>query len=379
MSSSRTSLRCFDPLRSVRVRWVSAGLASGLLLGPAKAAAQPAAPAAYSAPPQVQLKYGAGAGCPSQTAFVNEIGARIRRPIEWVATNPNILIVVTLGQADDHATGKLEVTQRAMEPTRREFIANTCAEVGSALALVTALTLDPNARTEALAAEPTGSDASAAAADPPTPATVLPPPASAPPPTAPSPSTPVLKPPPEPAPPPTRDFEGWVGPAVGASLGYAPTPLVTVGLSLGARLRVSRALSPSLQLTPAWGKTGSTGPAAAGGSFAWTMARLEACPTQFRLAGLALAACAAAELGRLSARGSASQVVPVTAERWWFAAGVAASLHFAVGHWYTRLGAQALFPATRDEFVFRDPDQHVHEASALVYGTSLGFGFQFGS
>jgi hypothetical protein len=351
---------------------------SALLLAPANVSAQPAPPP-YRARQQVQLQYAAGAGCPSQSAFVNEVGARIRRPIEWVASNPTTLIVVTLGQADDHATGKLEVTRHATEPTRREFIASSCAEVGSALALVTALTLDPNARTEPLLRPPVGSAASSAAA----PVTVFPSPISVPPLAAqPSASAPLAATPPaEPAPAPRGNYAvGWLGPAAGASVGYAPKPLVTFGLALGARLHVSRGLSPSLQLTPFWGKTGSTGPSAAGGSFAWTMARLEACPTQFQLAAsLALAGCAAAEAGRLSARGSANQIIPVTAERWWFAAGVTASLHFTLGHWFTRLGAQALFPATRDDFVFRDPNQHIHEASAVVYGASLGLGFQFGS
>jgi hypothetical protein len=308
---------------------------------------------------------------------VNEVGARIRRPIEWVAANPTTLIVVTLGEADDHATGKLEVTRSAAEPTRREFIASTCAEVGSALALVTALTLDPNARTEPLTAGATVSAASAA--ETPTPVTVFPAAASAPPPFIPTPSPSTPTPPAAAAAPATNQVVGWVGPALGASVGYAPEPLITAGLSLGARVRVSRQLSPSLQLTPLWGKTGSTGPAATGGSFAWTMARLEACPTQFQLAApLVLATCAAAEAGRLSARGSATRIVPDTAERWWFAAGVAASLHFAAGSWFTRVGAQALFPATRDEFVFRSPDQHIHKASAVVFGASLGLGFQFG-
>jgi hypothetical protein len=350
---------------------------SAFVFASANAAAQSASPAATNAPQQVQLQYAAGAGCPSQSAFVNEVGARVRRPIEWVAANPSTLIVVTLGQIDDHATGKLEVTRHATEPTRREFIASTCAEVGSALALVTALTLDPNARTEPLPTAPNGSASSASAM----PVTAVPSPVDASTPAAPLASAntqPAATPAVEPAP--KANLVAWLGPAAGASVGYAPTPLVTVGLALGARLHVSRGLSPSLQLTPLWGKTGSTGPSAAGGSFAWTMARLEACPTQFQLAAsLALAGCAAAEAGRLSARGAADQIIPVSAERWWFAAGVTASLHFTVGHWFTRLGAQAFFPATRDTFVFRDPDQLIHRANAAVYGASLGLGFQFGS
>jgi hypothetical protein len=110
------------------------------------------------------------------------------------------------------------------------------------------------------------------------------------------------------------------------------------------------------------------------------MARLEACPTQLRVATpLTLEGCLAAEAGRLSARGDAEQIEePVTADRWWVAAGAALALHFSAGRWFTRLGAQALFPATRDEFVFRNPDQSVHQAGVLTYGANLGLGFELG-
>jgi len=357
---------------------LSCGLMSGLLLAPAPAAGQQATAAPTSAPEQVQLRYSAGAGCPTEAAFVNEVGARIRRPLEWVSANPTTLIVVTLDQISDHATGKLEVTRSAAQPTRREFIASTCAEVGSALALVTALALDPNARTEALPAASASSTASAF--EGPTPAEPTPAPVEAV-------TLPVLparrETPPAAEPPPERPsratYVAWVGPTAGVSLGYAPEPLVTLGLTLGAQRRVARGLSPSLQLTPLWGKTGTTGPDADSGAFAWAMARLEACPTQLPLsADLAFVPCAAAEVGRLSARGTASQITPVAAERWWFAAGVAASLHFAVGHFFARLGTQALFPATRDEFVFTDPEQLVHRATVVVWGANLGLGFQLG-
>jgi hypothetical protein len=109
------------------------------------------------------------------------------------------------------------------------------------------------------------------------------------------------------------------------------------------------------------------------------MARLEACPTLFQVArSLALVPCAAGEVGRLSARGSASNIVPISAERWWVAAGITAALHLRQGPWFARLGAYALFPAIRDKFVFQDPDQDIHRPSALVSGASLGLGFEFG-
>lgn len=364
--------------RRACLRMGARGAVSVLLLVAGQAHGQATEQASNGAPEQVQLSYSAGAGCPTQAAFVNEVGARIRRPLEWVSQNPTTLIVVTLGQTDEHASGKLEVTRRGGEPTRREFIASTCAEVGSALALVTALTLDPNARTEALPSSAASS--LVGAAETPALAETQPAPVETPPPAPPAPRRePARSEAAPPVPPPRAAYVAWLGPLAGVSIGYAPEPLVSLGLTVGAQRRVSHGLSPSVQLTPSWGKTGTTGPTAAAGSFAWAMARLEACPTELRLAApLAVAACAAVEAGRLSARGSPSRITPVAAERWWFAAGASASLHFSVGHFFTRLGAHALFPATRDEFVFTGPERHVHEADTVVYGANLGLGFQFG-
>jgi hypothetical protein len=287
-------------------------------------------------------------------------------------------MVVTIERSADQVTGALEVVGLDAEATRREFSAGTCEEVSSALALVAALTLDPNARTEALLPRA----ATASQQDFP----VAPAPAAAPAPVEAAVTLPVASPAaPTPSVPPNRPREpsrylAWLGPSVGAAGGYAPQPLMNVGFVLGGRRLVS-GLSPGLQLTALWGKTGTTGPSAADGSFAWSLGRIEACPLRLQLdARLALEPCVAAEVGRLSARGAATQVdEPVTAERWWFAAGGTLALHVSLPHFFFRFAALGLVPATRDEFVFREPDRTVHQASPLVYGASLGLGFQFGT
>jgi hypothetical protein len=342
----------------------------------APAIAQSALPPAV-APEQVLLRYAAGAGCPSQPAFVNEVASRVRRPIEWVTVHPSTEIVITIGQTGDHATGTLEIITRSGEPTRREFVASNCSEIGAALALVAALTLDPNARTEPLVSAAPGSPV---APEPPV-ETVAPPrePEVAPAPTAPRPVASPLAPPVARRSEPSARYVAWLGPAVGVGLGYASEPLVTWGVSLGARSAVRSGFSPSFQLTPMWGKTGSTGPAAPDGTFAWAMARLAACPAELRpVPALSLEACAAGEVGRVAARGDAPTVEPVAVDRWWLAAGANLALHFSLGSLFGRVETQALFPATRDQFVFHDPDRRIHQAGVLVYGASLGVGVELG-
>ncbi len=346
---------------------------------PVGVVAQPAAvpssaPTATAAPQQVSLHYLDEPGCPSEAEFVDEVTARVRRPVEWSKSGAAVQMVVIVRHTGEHADGTLEVVQRSTPPTRREFTSGSCAEVGSALALVAALTLDPNARTEQLPARAPSSAPSAPAADAAPASEVAPSPAPGPKPAtppAPAATTPVLARSP--------GYVAWLGPAATVSVGYASEPLVALGLSLGVR-SAGRGFSPGFQLTPLWGKTGATGPEAAGGTFSWAMGRLDACPVRLAVARpIAFEPCAVAEIGRLSARGAAAGITSVDPERWWFAAGATLSLHFDLGSWFVRLGTFALFPATRDEFVFHNPNRTIHQASWLVVGAGLGLGFQFGS
>jgi hypothetical protein len=344
---------------------------------PAPVLAEPAVTSPTgTAASQVSLHYLGDPGCPEETEFVYEVTARVRRTVQWSKAGAAVQMVVIIRQVGDHASGTLEVVQRGTEPTRREFTAASCAEVGSALALVAALALDPNARTEQLPVHAL----SAAPSTEPSPAPLLPPPSQPlplpSPPPAPSPAPPA---PPVPPPSPRDRYLVWLGPTAMAAAGYAAEPLVAVGLSLGAR-SVRPGFSPGFQLTPLWGKTGTTGPDASGGTFAWAMGRLEGCPLRVALAPpLSFEPCVAAELGAVSAGGASQGIVPVIVDRWWLAAGATWSLHLGLGSWFVRLGGSAMFPLTRDEFVFHDPDRSIHQASPVVVGGTLGLGFQFGS
>jgi hypothetical protein len=173
-------------------------------------------------------------------------------------------------------------------------------------------------------------------------------------------------------------YLAWIGPVAGVVAGQAPQALGLFGLALGGRAVTGTALSPSLQLTPLWGKTGVTGPLASGGEFAWAVGRLEGCPVSLVLSASArLDPCLALEVGRLTARG-ADVDVPVSAERWWVAPGTTLSLHLGFRGWFVRAGGMALFPATRDEFVFRQPNRTVHQADPGIFGVNVSFGIQLG-
>src|SRR4051812_8691813 len=106
-------------------------LALVLVTLPAPVLAQPAAAApASTAPPQVSLHYLGDPGCPNEVEFVDEVTARVRRTVQWSKSGAAVQMVVIIRRAGDHASGTLEVVQRATEPTRREFTSGSCAEVG---------------------------------------------------------------------------------------------------------------------------------------------------------------------------------------------------------------------------------------------------------
>src|SRR3954464_1582613 len=148
-----------DPLTmsnlGLRLACLLLTLPTAVVAQPAEApppAAPASGPAATAPPQQVSLHYLGEPGCPSEAEFIAEVTARVRLPMQWSAAGAAVQMVVIVRRAGEHANGTVEVVRRSTEPTRREFTANSCAEVGSALALVAALTLDPNARTEQLPA-----------------------------------------------------------------------------------------------------------------------------------------------------------------------------------------------------------------------------------
>jgi len=301
-------------------------------------------------PEVVRLRYSATTECPSEVAFSGEVKARIRKPVTWTATLPARDITVTIQVANDRARGDLDIVETSGERTARSIAADTCAEVASGLALVVALALDPNARTEPLA-QSTAPPPSPAA--PPLPAKVEPP-------------RPVRERP-------VRFFAGLAG---GVGGGYAPVANIVAGALLGVRLETDSAFAPSLYLTPSWGKTGVTGPEAAEAKFSWLLVRIDACPLRFRAStSLAFWGCASSELGNVNARGTAI-ANPDEQDRLWADLGPGLRGRLALGSWFLDVGGAALFTLTQHRFFFApdSPDSTVHQTGPVVFGGTLALG-----
>lgn len=93
------------------------------------------------------VDYEAPASCPAREEFIREIQAR--SPIAvlpGLGQAPDVVVVVRLASDKKGFRGELELTA-GLVSKERKLTSGTCKEVVSALALVTALAIDPNAET----------------------------------------------------------------------------------------------------------------------------------------------------------------------------------------------------------------------------------------
>ncbi len=126
------------------------------------------------------LQYRTQEGCPNESAFVAEIAARTARAVRKSPGPRTTLADVELRFEGDIASGTVTFRQPEGSNYSRSVRAPTCAEVAAALALVVALTLDPEASIPPVASPP---PTAPSAPVPPPPAFTIP---SAPLPSAPS-------------------------------------------------------------------------------------------------------------------------------------------------------------------------------------------------
>src|SRR5687767_3601668 len=124
------------------IRWAeSAGALVLVLLSSRSGAAEPL--------PGVHFEYRAPPGCPTQSEFVSELRARTTRFVEVEAARAARIVNVTIAQNDDGPfSGEVEMretAEAAPRALRRSVQANLCAELVSAVAVVIAIALDPDA------------------------------------------------------------------------------------------------------------------------------------------------------------------------------------------------------------------------------------------
>jgi hypothetical protein len=324
---------------------------------------------ASAAPPDetepIRLEYTAPSGCPDANEFGRRVFGRTskaRAAEEAEAARTFVVLIETSGA---ETQGSLVVREDGMSTLARRVSGKNCDEVSRALALATALAIDPEAAIET--PEPIPSDAGTAGAG----AT-----SSAPDATQETPKPPIDTPPPDKTPT-TAESERIAllfGPS--AAFGLAPNPTfgASVGLEWNSPIARSSAFGGEFVfLTGAKNEV-----AGAKSSFVFAFARPYACPVGVPLGtNVGLLPCVAVALGAVVASGSELEN-PEKETRFWATGELALRLDIAFSEdWFMDLAGGAIFPFTRYQFVFRTPETAIYDIPAVAAGVGLRVGRRF--
>jgi hypothetical protein len=256
----------------------------------------------------IAVRYEAPPSCPDAAAFVGQITARTSRFEQARPGDAARSFAVEVIEDGAEARGRLTIRERDGTTSSREVPKAACAEVVAALALIAAITIDPEARTDA------------------------PPPAPAAPPSAPARPAPAAPPrtssPAPPATPRTTPSPARLRPGAGAhfAIASAVAPDIALGFEGFAELRLDRAsvLSPSVRLSAIYAQSGATENSVGAARFRWIAGRLGVCPLRFpspRAARAGVSPCAVIDAGALVAAGERA-LDARTETRAWFAPGL---------------------------------------------------------
>lgn len=307
------------------------------------------------------LTYVVPAACPSQESFEAAVLARTPLARFGESSQARRRFAIDASAADGRFTASLQVASRDGSVADRHVEGDTCTEVIDALALVTALAIDPNARTAPLAA----------AAQPAVSALPAPPASSA---VAAEPR----------AKPPSREraasagarWEPSVGVAATATGGITPTVLFGVAAHAAIERDVAAWWAPSVRLTLQAGRTFEG--AGASADFALGVAGLDVCPSAIQGSAFSFRPCVGATAGILHARGITVST-PSSADPFWLDLRGSGRLRWspAGGRVFVELEAGARVPVTRPTFVFRTPRIVVHEVASIAPEAGIGMGLRF--
>lgn len=349
--------------------------------------------------PHLRISYEAHEGCPSAEAFLRELLARTSRARAAAPDEAALEVRVHITRSGGASRGRITLG-REERARVREVGGSTCAEVVAALALITALRIDPTASLapQLQAAEPSSSEVpdpagaasaaagSAAAANPAGAAALAGGDAARPasPPRAALPARPAspaaVAPRSPPPPPPRLEERRWtLGLQASAATGVAPEVLLGGGAFL--ELRADLGVSASLRVAAEMAASGAVDAGPGGARFTRGIGRLDACADLLRPARwLALAPCAGAEAGFLHGSGLVGativEVNEVTVP--WASLGLLARVTVSPGA-LVRVDVQGgpQFSLVRRSFVFESPAQLIHEVPAVTWTLHLGAGLSF--
>lgn len=325
----------------------------------------------------LRVDYRREGACPDGDAFFGAVRARTEKARPATSGEAARTLKVTVAEEARGSRGTLAIVAAdgASSTSVREVRAATCDDVVSALALVAALAIDPEARTTPVALAPAPSSSALFAPDagvndaapPPAPSASVS--SSARPPNVPAPPPTPSAPPPREAPEPAPDKPVSLGVEVGLGAEGSTVLATRPAFSLLLGLDVARdsLFSPALTLRASRSLAGTAATSAGSASFVFSNVALEPCPVRFRLTeGVALLPCARLAIGYVDAAGS-SITTPSSATRLWGDVGAHARLSLAISRFLSLdFNGGLRVPLSRDRY-YVEPDATLYEIPAVLF------------
>jgi len=301
----------------------------------------------------VRLAWDAPPGCPERSRFEAEVRARTSAARFTDASDQVRRFEVDIARSGDRWVGALQIEGPDSASSRREFDGDACDEVVSALALLTALAIDPNASSapaDDLVLAPAEPQPLASAAP-------IPPP--------PVPARPVEPPSRRPATLPSTPWHMAVGPEALLATRVGPQSMPALGLFAEVWQPRDRGLIHGYRvaLSAAWSSSDEA-------RWQWYQARVRACPLRTGWGSVvAVRGCAGIDAGVVHGEG-VSVAEPRTATRPWLGAGTEAGLVIGDGPYFAGVGAGLVVPLTRYRYRFDRPTIELHETPP--FGLTVG-------
>jgi hypothetical protein len=286
----------------------------------------------------IAVDYDAPPACPSVDAFFAEVLARTPKARRASAPSGVRTFSVLLTTGTDESLGRLFIRAPDGTESERDVAGDTCAEVVSALALMTALAVDPQASTQAVA---------------PTPA-----------------------PAPAPAPSPAPSWHLALTFDASVEDGVSARPLFGAPIALEGLAPSGALPSPSFRLAFQRASSGAVDVGGPTATFTWTLAIAEACPHRWDVGSLSLSPCARVEAGTLEATGA--NVVPAHDDTHpWVALGAVAKAEWTFARpMFLDFETGIRFPLYRTTYFF-EPDNPAFQLPVVGGVASLGLGVRF--
>jgi hypothetical protein len=353
---------------------------------------------AYAQAEPVRLKYRAPSQCSSESEFFQEVTTRTARARRATPTEHARGFEVTIALEADITYGRLAITNVDGTLSTREVTGETCAEVVSALALMTALSIDPMAivtpGSGPQAQEPSTDGAPTPGVNPSKPSETARP-AGKPAPDIPSERRQASTPKPV-----TPDgaidahsgavasestpHPRWaMGGGGEALVGLAPVWGLGGGVFVAVEGKARGHFVPAFRASFSTAAASAEFPQATGAGLVWLLAGFEACPLRFAWSTeLSTSFCGELQGGVLHSGGaSAGLQRNYDAYMPWVAAGALSRVAWAVSdHWFVEGAAGLTVPLIRYHFYFQD----AYNQSVTVYefkpvGATLGMltGYRF--